>query len=162
MGKLSLSVALAACLPICPSVRSPLLTHGCCLPDQELISVAPIKHHPMKAPGKLKSLFLQRCGILQHLKVLFISFLCCKNRWWTCPDLQFWDFYWVSSICCLIGNERQGNRGSGEDYRRRAKEERRRKKEVKETQMGVREEKGTGHSAFRAHNVLQRCVQKRR
>lgn len=31
------------------------------------------------------------------------------------------------------------------------------KKEVKETQMEVREEKGTGHSTFRANNMVQRC-----
>lgn len=46
-------------------------------------------------------------------------------------------------------------RGIQKEGKRRKK---RSKKKAKETQMGVFEEEGTGHPAFRARNVLQRCV----
>ncbi len=45
---------------------------------------------------------------------------------------------------------------------KRGKRTKKEKIEAKETQMEVQKKKGTGHSVFRAHNMLQRCVQKRR
>lgn len=51
---------------------------------------------------------------------------------------------------------------NGRELLREEKKNKEAKKEAKETQMEVQEEEGTGHSAFRAHNILQRCVQLRR
>lgn len=78
-------------------------------------------------------------------------------------DLQFWDFfYWIRppNICFFIGNGRQETvKEWGEEYKRRGKEERSaQRKKRKRHRWGVFEEEGTGHPAFRARNVLQRCV----
>lgn len=78
-------------------------------------------------------------------------------------DLQFGDFfYWIRppNICFFIGNGRQETvKEWGEEYKRRGKEERSaQRKKRKRHRWGVFEEEGTGHPAFRARNVLQRCV----
>lgn len=67
------------------------------------------------------------------------------------PSSKYLFFYWYRET---RNSERMG-RGIQKEGKRRKK---RSKKKAKETQMGVFEEEGTGHPAFRARNVLQRCV----